>query len=290
MGPWPSYLLTGVVTGAFSAMTAAGMQVVYGSSRILNFAQGEFVVLGMFIMWELRTVHGVNPWLALLIVVLIGLLAGVIFYFICIRPFDGRPSLQIALVTLAAGIAIQAYFALQFGADPKVVQPFISSQPFTIGSMHVSPQDLLVIGGALLSLAVLFVIFRFTWMGLAMRATAENREGAEVAGISPRMVSLVSFAIGCAISAFAGALIAPTLGVSFDAGTNITLTAFVAATIGGLSSTVGAVAGGFVLGLSSAIIASIWGADYQDVWLLLAVVVLLYFRPHGVLGRKVAEE
>jgi branched-chain amino acid transport system permease protein len=204
-------------------------------------------------------------------------------------PFDRRPVLQIILATLAAGISLRAYFAIQFGSEAKVVQPFVDRPPMRIGTLLVSAQDILMIAGALITLAVLFLIFRYTWIGLAMRATAENREGAELTGANPRLVSLLAFAIGSAISALAGGLIAPLIGVSFDAGLSIVLTAFVAATLGGLSSTVGAVVGGFVLGLTVAIIAAAVGSDYQTVWLLLVVIGFLYLRPHGVLGRRVAE-
>jgi branched-chain amino acid transport system permease protein len=289
MGQVPQYLLTGVVTGAFYALVATAMQVVYGSTRILNFAQGEFVVLGMFTIWQLRSGWGLNPWLSLAVVTVVGFAAGSVFYLVCVRPFDGRPVLQIILATLAAGIALRAYFAIQFGSQAKVVQPFVERPPMRIGPLLVSAQDVLMIAGALFTLAVLFGIFRYTWIGLAMRATAENREGAELTGANPRLVSLLAFAIGSAISALAGGLIAPLIGVSFDAGLSIVLTAFVAATLGGLSSTVGAVVGGFVLGLTVAIIAATLGSDFQSVWLLLLVIALLYLRPHGVLGRRVAE-
>ena len=285
----PQYIVTGLVTGSFYALVATSMQVVYGSSRILNFAQGEFVVFGMFAMWLLAASQGINPWLALAAVVVIGFLGGCVFFFVVVRPLDERPMLQTALATLAGGVILRGAFALIFGSDVHVVQDFIGGGPLHIGTVVVGKQSILVFCGSLVSLLVLFVIFRYTWIGLAMRATAESREGAEVTGANPRVISLIAFGVSGAISALAGGLMAPILGAEFDFGLNFVLIAFIAATLGGLTSTVGAAVGGLVLGMSIAVIAAAVGSEYQSVWLLLVVVPLLYFRPHGALGRLVSE-
>lgn len=283
------FVVTGVISGSFFALVATAMQVIYGSSRILNFAEGELVVLGMFAMWVMGAGLGWNPLLALALVVPIGLLAGALFYVVVVRPLDGRPILQTALATLAGGVVLRGVYALVFGSQVKVVPEAIRGAPIVVSGVFLNRQGLLILAGSLLSLGLLALLFRFTWIGLAMRATAESREGAEVTGVDPRWISLVAFALAGAVSALAGGLMAPILGARFDFGLDFVLVAFVAATLGGLTSTVGAAVGGFALGLSIALIAAAVGSEFQSLWILVILVPLLFLRPHGVLGRMVRE-
>ena len=281
----PIVIATGIVTGSFYALVSVALQITYGSSRVLNFAQGELVVAGMFFLYFIREVTGVHNPLSLLMVIPLGAALGVIFGLVAARPLLGRHFFQLALGTLSAGLALRGLYAMIFGTNILVVPPLISAKPVLIAGAFVSPQGMLMVLGAVLTLGGLYLFFRFSWAGLAMRATAENQEGAEVTGVEPRRILFWGFGLSGAVSALAGALMAPVLGIRFDFGLNFMLFAFVAAVLGGLSSPLAAGVGGFILGMSVSVIAGTVGARLQAVWLLLVLLPILYFRPHGVFGR-----
>lgn len=282
-----SILVVGVSVGAFYALISAAFQLVYGSSRVLNFAQGEFVVLGMFGMWMLNVGTGLSPWIALAALVPIGFMFGVAFCYVVAMPLFGRHFFQLALGTLSAAFIIRGVLSYVAGGNIRIIPPFLSGSPFALGSVFVTRQQTIILGAAFMALASLYLFFRYTWVGLAMRATAENQEGVEVVGVQPRRVMLLAFGLSGAVSSLAGAVMSPILGARFDLGLDIMLVAFVAAVLGGLSSTAAATAGGFAFGLSIAAIAATIGSQWQTVWVLAVLLPLLYLRPEGLLGRFV---
>lgn len=285
----PQVLVTGAVVGCFYAIVAMALQVVYGGTRILNFAQGDFVVVGMFAMWFLNVDAHLNVWLSLILVIPIGYVVGTIFDLVVIWPVSGRPMMESGLATLAGSILLQGIFLILFGQEYNLVPQFLDMHLLTVGEVQLTFQNIAVVVGSVMAVVALYVFMRSLRIGMAMRATAESREGACVIGIRPRTISSVTFGLSGAISAWAGALIVPVIGAQFDLGLNFVVYAFVAAVLGGLSSGAGAAAGGFVVGLTTSVIAFVFGSEFSFCWLLVIMVVLLYFRPHGVFGRLVWE-
>ncbi len=284
----PQVVLTGVVVGCFYALVATALQVAFGATRILNFAQGEFAVAGMFALWSLSVGLHLNLWLSLVLVVVIGFIVGVAFEFVAVRPLGGGSEVTAAIATFAGGIALRGIYSLPYGSESRGVPPFLAAGPFTLGSVVVSSQSLVVVVGAVLALVLVYAFQRWTWTGRAMVATAENRNGAAVIGIDPRTMSSLAFGLNGSISALAGALMVPVFGARYDFGLNFALVAFIAGVLGGLTSSVGAATGGLILGIIVSLIAAVFGSGFNATWLLVLLALVLYVRPHGLFGRFAA--
>jgi branched-chain amino acid transport system permease protein len=278
-------LVTGICLGCFYALVATALQVGYASTRIPNFAQGEFAVGGMFMLWSLWQAFHVNLLVSLVLVLLGGFVLGVVFEWVAVRTMFNSPPMIAAMAGFAAGIILRGVYNLIYGPVGNGMPPFLDVEPVRLGSVVIGSQYLLVVVGAVIAFAAVYSFQRYTWIGRAMIATAENREGAAVVGINPRAISVLAFGINGVLSAAAGALMAPILGARYDFGLQFGLYAFIAGTLGGLTSIVGSAIGGLLVGITASLIAAMFGSEYQSVWLLLLFAALLYFRPNGLFGR-----
>jgi len=286
---WQQLLATGLVVGSFYGLVAIAMQIVHGSTRILNFAQGDFVTAGALVMVTLVSIPWLNVWTALPILVIIAFVFGVVFDTCVIRPTRSQPPIISSLATVAGGAILRGLLLLVYGRSTYSVKPFLGEYRVNIGSAFITSQDLLMLVGAAAILLSLVVFFQFTWLGKGMRATAQNPEGALVVGVNPQVVRMIAFGASASVSAVAGALIAPIIGARFDLGFGLVLPAFTAAVLGGLGSAAGAVAGGLSLGVVGAYLDGILGSEVRAIWLLGALLVLLYLRPYGLLGKRSSE-
>ena len=278
------YLVSGVAVGAFYALVALSMQVTFSASRVLNFAQGELVVTGGFLMYTFTHDWHVNPWLALPLTVVGGALVGAVFELVVIHGLRAYAFAVGTLATVAAGAALRGLYMIWFGVDARAVQPLSRHKPIHFGHVLLTFSNLIMIVATVLALALLFGLSARSWIGRAMRAASSNPEGALVVGIKPSVVRLVAFGLSGAISAFAGGLIVPTVGVAYDAGLTFVLAGFTGALLGGLASPLGAVAGGLALGIVTSVADGEFGSRYEAVWILLVLVLVLYLRPSGLLG------
>jgi branched-chain amino acid transport system permease protein len=282
-------IVVGVVVGCFYSLIATGLQITYAATRVLNFAQGDFAVAGMLGMWSLSVGLHWNLWLCLPVLIGAGVALGMVFELIVVRPVIDASPLLAAIATFAGGIILRSIYLLQYGALAWAVPPFISGSALNVGSIFVSRQSLIVIAGAVIAFVAISLLLQSTWIGRAMRATAENREGVAVSGVNPRVISSLAFGINGGLSVLAGALMAPIFGARFDFGLNFAVTAFVAGALGGLSNTAGAAVGGLILGLAVSLIAAAFGSEFNYTWLLIIMAAVLYLRPNGLLGRLIKE-
>lgn len=283
------YLASGLVVGGVYALIGLGFVIVYGVTRIINFAQGEFVMLGALI-----TVSGGHLGLPLPVAVAtaVGAVAilGALLERVAIHPIRGAPPLAILIVTIGASIAFRGAALAVWGTDPFALPSFSPGPPLHLLGAVVVRQGIWVLAVASAVFAVLWFFFTRTYPGTAVRACAVNPRGARLMGIRVERVSMLAFALSGALGAVAGAVIAPITYATYDMGLMLGLKGFVAAVLGGLVSPVGAILGGFLLGLLESFSAGLLSSAYKDAVAFVVLIVLLLVQVAGWLPWRVAEE
>ena len=286
------YLLSGITTGAIYALVALGFAIIYNASHVINFAQGEFVMIGG--MASAAFFEAGLP-LPLAVVLAIGMatLVGVLIEKLAVEPARDAPVVTLIIITIGASILLRGLATLVWDKKIHRVPAFSGETPITIGSGAGSatllPQVLWVLGVSAVAVALLAWFFRRTLTGKAILAVSHNRLAARLMGISVRRVLAVSFGLSAALGALAGVLVAPIAFTSWDVGVMLGLKGFAAAILGGMGSSAGAVAGGLALGLIEALGAGYLSSAYKDVFAFLIIIAALVFLPHGLLGRRAAE-
>lgn len=264
------FLLSGITQGSVYALIALGFMVIYNSSAIINFAQGEFVMLGGMIAVTLFAAKVPLP-LAIFLAVIITTLFGILFQHLAIRPLKNASPFSMIMVTIGASISIRGLAMLIWGKETFSLPLFLTGPPIMVGGAVIIPHALVVSGVALILMVLLQLFFKFTLVGQAMRACAVNRVGASLCGIKAEWMIKISFAISAALGGIAGIVIAPTNLTSYDVGTMLGLKGFVVAIIGGLNSFVGTICGGLLLGIIEALGAGFISSQYKKRYYFLPV-------------------
>ncbi len=288
MYSWPvflQFLLSGITQGSVYALIALGFMVVYNSSEIINFAQGEFVMLGGMITVALYAA-GVPLPLAILAAILLTTIFGVLFHHLAIHPLKRASSFAIIMVTIGASILIRGIAMLLWGKGTFSLPLFVTGPPLIIGGAAIIPHSLVVVGIAILLMLLLNLFFKLTLMGQAMRASSVNKIGASLCGIKPEWMIKLSFGLSAALGSIAGIVIAPTNLTSYDVGVMLGLKGFVVAIIGGLNSFVGTVCGGLLLGIIEALGAGFISSQYKNAITFCLLIIILVVKPSGIFGGK----
>jgi len=283
--PLSQYFISGLTNGAIYALIALGFGIIFNSTTIINFAQGEFVMLGA--MCAISIYHLV-PSLPLAFAggVIIVSLVGLVFERLALRPVGEASPLTLIIITVGAGVFLKGVAMLLWGKESYTLPPFSGEAPLHLGPATLLPQNLWVLGLTLVLVLALEAFFRLTLMGKAMRACAYNLRAARLVGIAASRMVQLSFALSALLGAGAGILIAPlTLGV-YDMGTMLGLKGFAAAIIGGLGSLLGGVLGGLLLGLAESFTSGLISSGYRDAVAFLLLLVVLFLRPRGLLGGR----
>lgn len=300
----PQQFATGVLNGGIVAIIALGIVLIYRSSEVFNFSQGQLVMLGAYLTWWFAggtesgdELFNLPLWAAALLTVICMAVLGLIIERLALRPMTGQPLLAIVLMTLGLGEFLQGVTAVTFGVEPKsnFPAPFSPSDVITVpfpGAFNdtiIIKQALLATFVAALLAALIFILyFQYTRTGLAMRATSEDHELARSVGINVPRIFGLSWAIAGIIATVGGVLLATQTGVSLSLAI-VALVAFPAILLGGLESFVGAIVGGLLVGLSSALVQASSvpvvrsSAEIAPYILLLIVLVI---RPEGLFGEK----
>ena len=282
------YLLSGVTLGAIYALVALGFAIIYNASRVINFAQGEFVMIGGMAA-ALLVDAGLPLPLGVVAAVGLGMAVGLLLEKLAVEPARGAPVVTLIIITIGASILLRGLAALVWDKKIHPLPAFSGDAPIAVGGATLLPQTLWVLGTTLAAVAALWWFFNRTLSGKAMLAVSHNRLAAQLVGISARRVLLVSFGLSAALGALAGVLIAPIAFTSWDVGVMLGLKGFAAAMLGGIGSGPGAVAGGLALGLIEALGAGYLSSAYKDVFAFVLLLAALVFLPHGLAGRGAAE-
>jgi branched-chain amino acid transport system permease protein len=288
MSEFVQFLVSGLTVGAVYALVALGFTLIYNASDVVNFAQGEFVMLGGM-MTVFASAAGFSLPVAALIAVGLTVAVGLLLYWLAIQPARGASAVTLIIITIGASILLRGAAQVLFDKQFHKLPSFSGDSPVRIFGAAVQPQSFWVLGGTAVIVIALYVFLELTVLGKAVRATAANRLAARLVGINTGTVTALAFGGSAAIGAIAGILITPITLTSYDAGTMLALKGFAAAMLGGIGNPLGAVAGGLLLGLLEAFGAGYISSTYKDGFAFIVVLVVLFAIPQGLFGRRVVE-
>jgi branched-chain amino acid transport system permease protein len=283
------YLATGLVVGGVYALIGLGFVIVYSVTRIVNFAQGEFVMLGALVMVSLVD-RGLGLAAALVVTVLAVAGVGAVLERVAIHPLRHAPPLTVLILTIGASIALRGAALVVWGTDPFALPAFSAGPPVRLAGAVIVRQGLWILGVAAVVFAALWAFFNRTYAGSAVRACAVSPRGARLMGIRVDRTFLLAFALSGALGAIAGVVIAPMTYATYDMGLMLGLKGFVAAVLGGLVSPAGAIAGGFLLGVLESLSAGLLSSGYKDAVAFVILIGLCLVQVAGWLPWRVAQE
>lgn len=279
----------GVIIGATYALIAIGLTLIFGMMRVVNFAHGEFYMLGAYIAVSATGDLGLSYFLSVpLAVVLIGVL-GWAFERTLLRPLRGADILTTALVTIGLSIFFQNSALMIWGPKPGYIADPFGDRIIELASVAMTEIRLFTLLMAVGVMALLGLVIKYTKLGRTMRATFQDRDAAALQGIEVERVFSISFVLGVGLAAIAGALLAAVFVVSPDMGNMANLKSFAVVILGGLGNIPGAVLGGFVLGLAESLAAGYISTGYKDGVSFLILILVLLVRPYGLFGREESE-
>lgn len=284
LAPLPQLLISGITFGAIYALVGLGFVTVARASQIINFAQGDFVMLGGMMTFFLLKGAGLPYSLAGLLAVAIVVLIGFLLHLLVIYPLR-KASLPILLMAaLGASLFLSSSSALLFGTLPKSLPPFLGRGSFEAGGIFIPLQSLFVLGATFLVLLFLYLLSHRTFLGKAMEASSTDPLGADLSGIPRNLMIFLAFGVSAGAGSIAGIFITPVFYVNYYSGTLIGLKGFIAAVLGGWGKHGGAILGGFVLGVVESLSVAFIPSGYKDGVAFVILLLILHFRPKGILG------
>jgi branched-chain amino acid transport system permease protein len=280
------YLISGLTSGAIYAIIALGFTIIYNATEVINFAQGEFVMLGGMVMVAVDATGRFPLPVSFIVAVSSVTLVGMMFQRLAIQPVRRPSAITLIIITVGASIFLRGVAMLVWGKDPVGLRPFSGVTPIALGGATLTPQSLWVFSVSLVVMTLLQFFYRHTITGKAMRACAFSRRAARLVGISVDRMVLISFALSAAMGAAAGIVVAPITLCGYDVGTMLGLKGFCAAVLGGLGSSPGSILGGFLLGVLEAFGAGLISSGFKDAIAFLILLMVLFLRPSGLLGPR----
>ncbi len=282
------FLFSGITVGAIYGLVGLGFSIIYNASHVINFAQGEFVMIG-----GMATVSFIGFGLPLPVAVALAILAtvgvGLLFEKLAIEPARDSSIVTLIIITIGASILFRGAAQVIWGQNFHSLPSFSGDDPILIGGAAILPQSLWVIGGAAAIVAGLQWFFNRTLAGKAMIATSHNPLAARLVGINTRFVLLLSFGLSAMLGGAAGILIAPISLTYTGVGVMLGLKGFCAAVLGGLGKPMGAVAGGLIVGISEMMTAGYVSSAYKDAVAFIIILAVLFFMPSGLFGDRETE-
>ncbi len=281
----PYLLVAGITNGSVYALIALGFCLIQNATGLVNFAQGEFVMLGaMIVIWLHNMLH-LPLAVAFPVAILLTAAVGIVLEKGPIRHSRNRDILSLVMITVGASIAFRGASMILWGKSAHIIPPLGGDSPLIFLDIAILPQSLWILFFSILVLALLYFFFHMTLLGKAMRAVSDNRLGAALIGISANRLVALAFALSGALGALAGILITPITSMSYDTGLMLGLKGFAAAILGGYGSVPGAVAGGLLLGVLESLGAGMISSAYKDAIAFLLLLAILFVRPAGLLGK-----
>jgi len=285
MSEFLQFVLTGITTGAIYGLIALGFNVLYNATDLINFAQGEFVMLGGLGFYTLGTVLGWPAAAAFAAAVGIVSLLGLLLERVALRPVKKPEPLTLIIITVGASIFLRGVAMRLWGKDPYSVAGLTAStEPVRIGGAALMPQSLWIVGIVVAFMTGLHLFGKRTLTGKAMEACAIHRNAAWILGIPSDRMVLLAFALSAGLGAVGGVIIAPITMCSYDMGTMLGLKGFCAAMLGGLGSHWGAALGGVLLGVLESLGVGYFSSGIKDAVAFLVLLGILIVRPAGLLG------
>jgi len=280
------YCLSGVTVGSIYAVVAIGFNIIYNTTGIINFAQGEFLILGGMVAISLSSVMPLLP--AILLAVAVTVVAGAAVEIVFIRWLKQPDVLRLIVITIGISILLREAMLHIWDEQMRALPHFTGSEISSIDILgaHISPQALWVLGIGTVIVVGLNLFFKFTLTGRAMRACAANRTAAELCGINVKWMVTFSFMLSAGIGALAGCAISPLAQTQYDMGSSLAIKGFTVAILGGLGRSMAAVAAGIILGLIEAFSISQFPLAYKDAVTVAVLLLILFIKPSGLFGSR----
>lgn len=283
-------LLNGITSGAVYASLGLALVLIYRTTNIANFAQGEMATFSAFLSWQI-TQFGVPIAWSILLVMIISILIGAVVYAVVVRPVQHKDEMTIIIVTLGLFLAFNSATGAIWGFMQKSSPSPFPTTSWMLGSLRISAELLSFVGVLVAVSGGLYLLFQKTRLGMALRAAASNAQSAQLVGIPYTKMMIFGWGMAAALGAVSGALVASRLTLDPNMMADVIIYAFASAVVGGMSSYVGAVVGGIVVGVSQAFSTAFLpglGADLQIIVPLLLIVTVLIIKPEGLFGKTVA--
>ena len=275
-----------MLIGGIYALIGIGLTLIFGVMRIINFAQGELVMVGMYVTFFLFRLAGIDPFLSVLLTMPALFVLGAILQSTLInRVLDALPQNQI-LLTIGIGLVLSNTAMLVFTSDYRILSTSYSSSSVAISGVHLSTPLLYCFAITVVITGALYWFLIRTDTGCAIRATAQDREAAQLMGVDVRRMSVLAFGLGAALAGAAGALVSPTYYIYPQVGGAFTLKAFVVVVLGGMGSIVGATLGGVIIGTAESLAAAYVSSGNKEMVVYVLFLLVLLFKPAGLLGKS----
>jgi len=283
------YTFAGLTMGVIYALAGVGFNLIYNSTGVINFAQGEFVMLGAMFLYTFQEVLHLSPVISLPLVILVGGGVGVLFEYGVVKPLLRLGVTTVIIGTIGASVVFKGGAMLIWGKNALPVRPLISEKPIVFLGVAINTQVLVILAVTALVVLLLGYFFSFTIMGKAIQACAINPLAARLTGIPVGRMVTLSFVLSGGLSALAGGLIAPVTLAEYDMGTMLALKGFCAAIVGGLGNNPGAFIGGLLLGVMEGLSAGYLSSGYKDALAFLVLIFVLFWKPEGIISRGKGE-
>ena len=283
----PAGIINGLMFGAIYALVALGLTLIYGVLHIINFAHGAMLMLAMYMAYFLFKILNIDPYVAILIVTPAGFVFGYTIYRWGIGKLSGGRDQNILLITLGLSIILENSALVFFTGDQQTISLSYSYEAFDLGFLYLSYPKVISFVASLVICLLLWMLMTLTDLGKAIRAVAKQREGARLVGIDVEHVFAVTFGIGVACLGAAGCMLLPIFYVDPYTGNIFVIVAFTIVVLGGMGSIVGALLGGFIIGITESVGGLILGESLGQVGISLIFILILIFKPTGIFGSKV---
>lgn len=285
LGDIIQFLFAGLTSGAIYALVGLGFALIYNASHVINFAQGEFVMLGGMTTVFLMYAGWAMP-VAAIAAILITIVVGLVLQRVAVEYASNASVVTLIIITIGAGIFIRGGSQVVFDRQFHTLPGFSGDATLNILGAVITAQTLWVLGITIVIVGILQYFFSKTLLGKAILATSHNRTAAQLMGINVSFILLLSFGLSAALGAAAGIMITPIATINFEAGIMLGLKGFSAAILGGLGSGFGAIAGGLILGVVEAFAAGYLSSAYKDALSFVIILLVLFFMPSGLFGKR----
>jgi branched-chain amino acid transport system permease protein len=289
MAAFLQQVVSGLAQGAIFASLALALVLIYRATDILNFAQGEMATFSTYVAWSLMN-HGLSFWPAFALTLLIAFVGGAAVERVLIRPVEHRPEIVIVIVTIGLLIALNGLTGWIWGPEVKAFDSPFPLRTVEVGGVTISLQDVGVLAVCLVTVALLWAFFRFTTLGLVMRAVANSQEASRLLGVRVGMMLALGWGLAAVLGAVAGMMAAPALTLDPNLMLIVLIYAFAAAVLGGIDNPVGAVVGGLALGVVINLLGTyvdFVGGELRLPAALTVLLIVLLVRPQGLFGHRV---
>ena len=283
-------LFSGLAVGAIYSLVALGFVLIIRATNVVNFAQGDFAMLGAFAMMTLLTLLKLPYWLSFLLALAVMTVFGVIFNYGVYYPLRNRSFLPVIISTLGASIFLQNTVLAVFGPQAQPLEKVFKSSGFEIGGVFLDSQYLVILAVTVVAVAFQYFLFEHTLLGKKLQATSQDKDMARLLGIPVAWMIAITFIYSATLGGLAGILIGPVLFVSIGMGSIIALKAFSATIIGGFGDVTGAIVGGLLLGVVESFAGAYISVPYKDAFGFLLLFIFLLIRPQGIFGEKISEK